>query len=119
MIDLVLHTNNIAAETTSGARVDLFDPPMCCSSGMCGPSVDPVLVDVNDMLQNLQEQGVNVQRHQMSSDPQAFLHNRDVYRLIQEQKMAALPITVVNGRVIKVGTYPSLSEIKNALDGGK
>jgi len=55
----------------------------------------------------------------MSSDPQAFLHNRDVYRLIQEQKMAALPITVVDGRVIKVGTYPSLSEIKNALDGGK
>jgi predicted NAD/FAD-binding protein len=85
---------------------------------MCGPSVDPALLDVNEMLRALREQGTNVQRHQMSSDLQAFLQNRDVYRLIQEQKMAALPIAVVNGRVIKVGAYPSVSEINAALKEG-
>lgn len=23
-------------------KIEVFDPPMCCSSGVCGPAVDPV-----------------------------------------------------------------------------
>jgi hypothetical protein len=25
-------------------RLDVFDPAMCCSTGVCGPEVDPQLV---------------------------------------------------------------------------
>jgi hypothetical protein len=25
-------------------RVEVFDPPLCCSTGVCGPNVDPVLI---------------------------------------------------------------------------
>lgn len=49
--------------------------------------------------------------------PQAFLSNAEVYRLVREQQLAALPITAVNGRVIKAGAYPTLAEVQAALDG--
>jgi hypothetical protein len=38
-------------------------------------------------------------------------------KLVREQQMAALPITVVHGKVIKVGAYPTLAEVKTHLNG--
>jgi hypothetical protein len=99
------------------AVVELFDPPMCCPTGICGPAIDQSLLDVNDMILNLQGAGVRVERYQMTSSPQAFLNNPDVMRLVREQEMAALPITAVNGRVIKSGVYPTLVEVQSALHG--
>ncbi|MGQ9573594.1 MAG: arsenite efflux transporter metallochaperone ArsD [Anaerolineae bacterium] len=103
---------------TNGTKVEIFDPPLCCPTGLCGPTIDPVLLDVNEMVLKLKSQGVPVERYLMSAQPQAFLNNAEVYRLVREQQLAALPITVVNGRVIKSGAYPTLAEVQAALDGG-
>ncbi len=102
---------------TSTAVVELFDPPMCCPTGLCGPTLDQTLLDVNEMILALQADGVTVARYQMTGQPQAFLSNPDVMRLVREQQMAALPITVVRGQVVKVGTYPTLAELKTYLTG--
>jgi hypothetical protein len=118
MSNRVLQSGMTGTEATHAAQVEVFDPPMCCSSGVCGPAVDIGLLDVNAMFLTLQEEGVAVQRYQMSSDLQAFLRNPEVLRLIRERQMAALPITLVKGSVLTVGAYPSLSEIRNALNGG-
>lgn len=95
--------------------VELFDPPMCCPSGLCGPSLDQTLLDVNEMVLSLQNENLRVERYQMTSHPNAFLANAEVMRLVREKEMAALPITVVRGRVIKTGSYPSPEEIHAAL----
>jgi len=105
------------SQSGSGGRLEIFDPPMCCSSGVCGPTVDKALLDVNEMVLALKERGLDVRRYQMSAQPQAFMSNPQVYQLLRERQMAALPITVVNGRVIKVGAYPTPAEVKNALNG--
>src|SRR5512143_3377816 len=97
------------------AVVEFFDPPMCCPTGLCGPTLDQTLLDVNEMILALQAEGVTVERYQMTGQPQAFLSNPNVMRLVREQQMAALPITVVRGQVVKVGTYPTLAEIKTYL----
>jgi hypothetical protein len=102
---------------STNAVVEFFDPPMCCPTGICGPAIDQSLLDVNEMILNLQGAGVRVERYQMTSNPQAFLNNPDVMRLVREQEMAALPITAVNGSVIKNGAYPTLAEVKSALNG--
>ncbi len=99
------------------AVVELFDPPMCCPTGICGPTVDQSLLDVSDMILELQAAGVRVERYQMTSSPQAFLNNPEVMRLVREQELAALPIAVLNGQVIKTRTYPTLAEVKSALNG--
>jgi len=99
-------------------KVEIFDPPLCCPTGLCGPTIDPVLLDVNEMVLKLKSQGIAVERYLMTAQPQAFLNNAEVYRLMRERQLAALPITVVNGRVIKAGAYPTLAEVQAALNGG-
>jgi hypothetical protein len=102
---------------TSTVVIEFFDPPMCCPTGLCGPTLDQTLLDVNEMILALQAEGLTVARYQMTGQPQAFLSNLEVMRLVREQQMAALPITAVRGQVVKVGAYPTLSEIKACLNG--
>lgn len=103
--------------SSSNADVEFFDPPMCCPTGICGPTIDQVLLDLNETIIELQSQGVSVARYQMTSHPNAFLNNGEVMKLVREQQMDALPITVVHGKVIKAGEYPTLTEIKSNLNG--
>jgi Arsenical resistance operon protein ArsD len=99
------------------ADVEFFDPPMCCPTGLCGPTLDQTLLDVNEMIFSLQRDNLRVERYQMASNPNAFLNNPEVMNLVREKQMEALPIIVVRGKVIKVGGYPSAEEIRAALDG--
>jgi hypothetical protein len=64
---------------------------------------------------SLQRDNLRVERYQMASSPNAFLDNAEVMKLVREKQMEALPITVVRGKVIKVGAYPTLDEVKAAL----
>ena len=106
-----------APTQTHTATVELFDPPMCCPTGLCGPTLDQTLLDVNEMILTLKAEDVSIERYQITSHPQAFLNNPDVMRLVREKQMAALPIAVVRGRVLKVGAYPTLAEVRAALNG--
>lgn len=99
------------------ADVEFFDPPMCCPSGLCGPALDQSLLDVNEMIMSLQRENLRVERYQMASNPNAFLGNAEVMKLVREKQMEALPIIVVRGKVIKVGAYPTAGEIHTALNG--
>ena len=97
--------------------VEIFDPPMCCPTGLCGPTLDQALLDVSDMILALQANGLRVERYQMTSHPHMFMNNADVMRLVREQQMAALPITAIRGQIIKVGVYPTLTEVQSNLNG--
>ncbi len=116
MTDPVILFNGTPAQTKQ-ADVELFDPPMCCPTGLCGPTLDETLLDVNEMILTFQAEGISIERYQMTSHPQAFLANADVMRLVREKQMAALPITLVRGQVVKVGAYPVLAEVRAALNG--
>ena len=104
-------------DSPASVDVEFFDPPMCCPTGICGPTIDQSLLDLNEMVMALQSQGVSVARYQMTSNPNAFLGNSEVMKLVREQQMAALPITVVRGKVIKTKIYPTLPEVNTHLNG--
>ena len=95
--------------------VEIFDPPLCCPTGLCGPVLDTTLVDLGEAMFALQAEGRTVVRHMMTADPQAFLRNRDVYELIRQRQLAVLPITVVRGRIVKTDAYPTLDELRGEL----
>lgn len=99
------------------AEIEIFDPPMCCPTGLCGPTLDQTLLDVNEMILALEGAGKTIARYQMTSQPQAFLNNVTVMRLVREQQMAALPITFVAGQLVKTGAYPTIDEVQAALNG--
>lgn len=105
-----------APPSAVSADIEIFDPPMCCPTGLCGPTLDQTLLDVDEMLLELQAEGLRVERYQMTSDPQAFLRNAEVMALVRERQMDALPITVVRSKVLRTGAYPALSEVQAAVN---
>jgi hypothetical protein len=113
----VIPVVNTRPPSVAPADVEFFDPPLCCPTGLCGPTLDQTLLDVNDMILALQRDDMRVERYQMSSSPNAFLSNAEVMKLVREKQMEALPIIVVRGKVFKTGAYPSAAEIRAALNG--
>jgi hypothetical protein len=113
----VIPTLNTMPASTAPADVEFFDPPMCCPTGLCGPTLDQTLLDVNEMILTLQGENLRVERYQMTSNPNAFLGNAEVMKLIREKQLEILPITVVHGKVIKSAAYPTLDEVQAALNG--
>ena len=111
----VISVLNTLPTSTAPADVEFFDPPMCCPTGLCGPTLDQTLLVMNQMILALQRDNVRVERYQMSSNPNAFLSNAEVMKLVREKQMEALPIIVIRGKVVKVGAYPSAEEIRTAL----
>jgi predicted nicotinamide N-methyase len=106
-----------ARSSAAKADIEIFDPPMCCPTGLCGPTLDETLLDVDEMVMELQAEGLHVERYQMTGHPQVFLANAEVMALVRERQMDALPITVVRSRVIKAGAYPAMLEVRAALNG--
>jgi len=98
------------------ADVEIFDPPLCCPTGLCGPVLDTTLIDLGEAIISLQGEGRTVVRHMMTAEPQAFMRNREVYQLIRERQLAVLPITVVRGRIVKTDAYASLDEMRDELE---
>ena len=95
-------------------KLEVFDPAMCCSTGVCGVEVDPLLVQFAADLQWLAEQGVSVKRYNLSQEPQAFAGNPDVVKEM-EAGMDRLPILVVDGRIVSTGMYPSRPQLAQKL----
>lgn len=100
-------------------QVDIYDPAMCCSTGVCGPSVDPKLVQAAADLDNLKKQGVTVNRYNLSQDLDAFAGNQAVKALLAANGTNVLPVTIVNGEVRKQGDYPYYEELTAWLGSGK
>lgn len=98
-------------------KIEFFEKPMCCPTGICGPSVDETLVKLQENIKTLQEkyEDLQVERYQPQTHGLKFMTARDVAQFVKEEKVNALPITKVNGTIIKKGEYPTLEEIENAL----
>ena len=96
-------------------KIEIYDPPMCCSSGLCGPSIDPVLIKMNDTVLALKKQGVEVERYNLAQQPKAFMANKIVTELLHKNGKKILPVIIVNGEVFKTGEYPSYEELCRTL----
>lgn len=92
-------------------RVDVFDPPLCCSTGVCGPTVDPLLAAFAADMEWLASQGASVARYNLAHDPQAFLAHPVVGDLIRREGHACLPLVLVDGEVVGHGAYPRRDEL--------
>jgi Arsenical resistance operon protein ArsD len=95
-------------------RLEVFDPALCCPTGVCGPSVDPELVRFNSDLAWLSGQGVGVERFNLAQQPQAFAANRQVADLLGKTGVAALPLVLCAGKVVTTGSYPSREALATA-----
>ncbi|KOA19786.1 arsenical resistance operon trans-acting repressor ArsD [Clostridium homopropionicum DSM 5847] len=97
-------------------KMIIFDPAMCCSTGVCGPSVDPELLRMSTVLNSLSKKGITVERHNLASNPQAFVDNKTINGLLNNEGVDILPVTMVDGEVVKTKTYPTNKELCEMLE---
>lgn len=96
-------------------KLEVFDPAMCCSTGVCGVDVDPVLVQFAADLKWVEEHGISVERHNLGQEPRAFAANSAVVKEM-EAGMDRLPILMVDGHIVSTGLYPSRAQLAQKLE---
>lgn len=92
-------------------ELEVFDPAMCCSTGVCGSSVDPALATFASDLEWLAAHGIAVRRHNLGQEPGVFATQDQVRALLQDNGESALPVVITKGQVRSTGRYPSRAEL--------
>ncbi|MTH51887.1 arsenite efflux transporter metallochaperone ArsD [Bacillus mangrovi] len=90
--------------------IQLYDPAMCCPTGVCGPSTDPELTRVASAVYKLENKGCLIKRFNLANEPGAFTEQPKVLALLEEKGPDILPVTLLNGEIYKTQTYPSNQE---------
>jgi hypothetical protein len=96
------------------SKLQVFDPAMCCSTGVCGPSVDPALAHFASDLEALKSAGVVVERFNLGQEPAAFVGNPVVSAALRSRS-DALPLLLLDGKLVAEGAYPSRDELYRLL----
>lgn len=97
-------------------KMYIYEPAMCCPTGLCGVGVDKELLRISTVLSNLEKNGVKVERYNLTNSPQEFVKNEGINKLIMEKGIEILPVTMVDDVVVKTGSYPTNEEITKFLD---
>lgn len=93
------------------SQIQVYDKPMCCSTGVCGPEVDPVLPRFAADLQWLAEQGHHVERFNLAQQPEAFVGHPQVQQTLMAEGASCLPLILVDGQIVSRQGYPTRDEL--------
>jgi hypothetical protein len=91
--------------------IDVFEPALCCNTGLCGQDVDQTLVTFTADLAWLQQRGAQISRHNLASDPMAFAGNDTVKQFLEVAGSAGLPLVLVDGVTVLAGAYPNRDQL--------
>jgi NAD-dependent dihydropyrimidine dehydrogenase PreA subunit len=106
-----IQSNNESTNKQSIKTMTIYEPAMCCPTGLCGVSIDPELLRLSTVLVALEKNGVKIDRYNLTSFPQEFIKNAEINKLINSGSVDALPATVVDGKIVKTKVYPTNGEI--------
>jgi hypothetical protein len=91
--------------------IQVFDPAMCCSTGVCGVDVDQKLVSFAADADWAKKNGAQIERFNLAQQPMAFAENAVVKGFLERSGEQALPLVLVDGEVALAGRYPSRAEL--------
>jgi hypothetical protein len=108
-----VHRYSTKSEEETGfmKKLEVFDPPVCCSTGICGPGVDPALVRFAADFHWLAGQGLVVERYNLAQQPQAYAANPTVKAALAQYGNRCLPLILLNGAIVGKGCYPTRKEL--------
>ena len=93
------------------ATIQIFDPALCCSTGVCGVEVDQALVSFAADVDWAKQNGAQVERFNLAQQPLAFAENSTVKAFLERSGQEALPLILVDGEVALAGRYPNHTEL--------
>ncbi|QEY33670.1 arsenite efflux transporter metallochaperone ArsD [Caproiciproducens galactitolivorans] len=97
-------------------KMKIFEPAMCCPTGLCGVGVDPELMRISTVLDTLKKHGVIVDRFNLNSAPAEFIKDKTINAYINEKGTRGLPAVIVDGKIVITGRYPTNKEFTKLLD---
>ncbi len=104
-------THGASVVATRRPVVRVFEPALCCNTGVCGPDVDEALVTFTADLGHLKERGADIERHNLANDPTAFASDETVRAYLQVAGSEGLPLTLVDGVTVMTGAYPTRAQL--------
>ena len=93
------------------SKVEVFDPAMCCPTGICGPGVDPALTQFAADLEWLKQQSVQVERYNLAQQPDKFVQNKAVLNAMGLAGDRCLPLILMDGQIVCQNGYPDRQEL--------
>lgn len=91
--------------------IEIFDPAMCCPTGLCGPNINPELMRIAAAVEYLRRQGADVKRHNLRDEPQLYVSNQLINQYLQEKGADGLPVTLVDGQITIEKGYPTNAQL--------
>lgn len=88
-------------------KLEIYEPPLCCPTGVCGPAPDPALAKLQENILRWKKEGIEVERLAINQAPQRFMANSTVVDLLTREGQEVLPISLLDGKVVCKGKYPA------------
>ncbi|MDR2855280.1 MAG: arsenite efflux transporter metallochaperone ArsD [Methanomicrobiales archaeon] len=111
--------NDTSSSNTSSVKtLTLYEPAMCCPTGICGVHVDPELLRILAALETLKTShaAIEIQRYNLTSAPEEFVKNVEVHKRLTDEGVEVLPIVVVDGKIVITKRYPRNDEFEKLLN---
>lgn len=96
-------------------KMQIFEPALCCPTGLCGVAVDPELLRISTVLETLKKHGIMVDRFNLNSTPMAFVENTVVNDYINKVGADGLPVVLLDDSICITGRYPTNEELIKLL----
>jgi hypothetical protein len=92
-------------------NIQVFDPALCCSTGVCGADVDQALVSFSADVAWAKDNGAAIERFNLAQQPMAFADNLVVRGFLERSGHEALPLILADGEIALAGRYPNRAEL--------
>ena len=101
--------------TSTKKKIEVFDPALCCSTGVCGPAPDSALSEFASTVKQLQNEDTVV-RYNLAQEPGAFAENTIVKKILETDGPDALPVILVDGELVMKGVYPTAAQLQKIVE---
>ena len=91
--------------------IQVFDPALCCASGVCGTEVEQRLVSFAADVAWVRSQGVAIERFILAQQPMQFAETPAVSAFLTHAGEEGLRLVLVDGQVVLTGRYPGRAEL--------
>lgn len=98
------------------SKMCIYEPALCCETGLCGVNVDPELLRISTVLNTLKNEGVEIERFKLNSAPMEFVKNNIVNQYLNDKGVEGLPVVTLDGEIVIEGRYPANDEILTLLN---
>ena len=97
-------------------KMNIYEPAMCCPTGVCGVGVDPELLRISAVLTSLEKNVIEIKQYKIKNKNKEFMLNMELNKLIMDKGMDILPVTILDGKIVKTGGYPTNEEFIALLE---